>query len=242
MRVVQRPASPAAFAVAAAEVITEHLQVKPQSALALPTGNTPLGLYAELARRFRSGALDLRHAYLFNLDEYAGVTRDDPHSYAAFIERYLLAPLNFSADKVRLLMGDAADLERECRSYDAAIAAREGIDLCVLGLGTNGHIAFNEPGTDWNLGTHIVQLSAETRATHAAQTADEWRIPTWGITMGIRTILKARAILLLIAGTGKDAAKRALYQEQVDERFPVTCLANHPDLTVIELCEPAERR
>ena len=242
MHVVRRLPTAAAFAGAAAEVIVKQIEIKPHSVLAAPTGNTPLGLYAELARRSVAAAFDLRQAYVFNLDEYVGLTRADSHSYAAYMDRHLVAPLDLSFENVRLLRGDAADLEQQCRAYDAAIAARGGIDLCILGLGVNGHVAFNEPGTDWNLTTHVVRLSAATRAAHAAQTADRWRIPPWGITVGIRTILEARAILLLIAGEGKEAAKRALYQDQVDARFPVTCLTNHPNLTIIELCGREESR
>ncbi|MDB6086284.1 MAG: glucosamine-6-phosphate deaminase [Gammaproteobacteria bacterium] len=242
MRVIERLPTPAALAVAAADVIARQLQFKPGSALALPTGNTPIGLYAELVRRHRAGHIDLSQAHLFNLDEYAGLSRQNARSYAAFIDRHLAEPLSLPPDRTRLLRGDASDLELECRSYDAAIAARGGIDLCVLGLGINGHIAFNEPGAAWNLTTHVVRLSATTRATHAAQSADHWQIPVWGISMGIRTILAARAVLLLVAGGGKDAAKDALNRNRIDENFPVTCLTDHPNLTVIELCARAELR
>jgi glucosamine-6-phosphate deaminase len=241
MRVIGRPTSPAAFAAAAADVLERQLRGKPRSVLALPTGNTPLGLYAELARRAQAAALDVGEAAIFNLDEYVGLGRHHARSYAAFIDRHVARPWRLAPRQLRLLRGDAANLEHECHAYDAAIAARGGVDLSVLGLGVNGHVAFNEPFTDADQTTHVVQLSAQTRAVHAAQSADPWPVPVWGITMGLRTILESRAILLLIAGPGKEAAAAALSRGEIDERYPVTHLVRHPDVAVIELCEPAAR-
>ena len=242
MRVVERPTTAAAFARAAADIVAAQLQRKPQSVLALPTGNTPLGLYAELAQRASCAALDMSGSFVFNLDEYVGLSSQDPHSYAAFLQLRLIAPLGLGGDQVRLLRGNAPDLERECAAYDAAIADRGGLDLCVLGLGVNGHVAFNEPGADWNLTTHVTRLSSATRAAHERQAFTPWPIPVWGVTMGIRSILEARSILLLIAGDGKEGAKEALYRGKPDRDFPVTCLADHPGLTIIELCAPEGSR
>ena len=236
MRVVST-ATPQAFACAAADWIGAHLHHSPQPVLALPTGNTPLGLYGELIARSNAGSLNLKAARIFNLDEYVGVTRFDPHSYAAFLERHLFAPLQLDAGHIRLLQGDAADLQAECRAYDLAIKKCGGIDLCILGLGVNGHIGFNEPGSEWDTRTHVVQLSP---ATRAAQKQDgSWDIPARGITMGIKTMLEARRVLLLIAGNGKEAARRAFYGGVADRTWPVTSLLAHPDLSVIELSASA---
>ncbi len=242
MRIIRRTDTAAAFSTAAADVIAAALDDNPRSVLALPTGNTPIGPYAELVRRSQAGQLSLADTFLFNLDEYVGLGASDPHSYASFLERHLIAPLALQAGQVRLLRGDAADPLQECRSYDDALAAAGGIDLCVLGLGVNGHVAFNEPGSDWELSTHIVQLSDVTRATHAAQAANPWQVPARGLTMGIRSILDSRSVLLLIAGGGKELAKEALYRGEADPNFPVTCLLSHPGLTIIELCAPADSR
>jgi glucosamine-6-phosphate deaminase len=189
--------------------------------------------------------LNLGGARIFNLDEYCGLPHADPHSYAAFLHRHLIAPLHLAPDRVRLLRGDAADLQDECRRYDAALAACGGIDLCVLGLGVNGHIAFNEPGSLWNQRTHVVQLSPATRASHTLasreqQAADPWQIPTCGITMGIGSLLESRHILLLIAGPHKRAARAALFRGIEDLDWPVTSLLKHASLTIIELCAPAD--
>jgi glucosamine-6-phosphate deaminase len=123
-----------AFAGAAADFIADRLRREPQSVLALPTGKTPLGLYAELVHRSRQGAVNLMQAQIFNLDEYCGLPPADPHSYAAFLHRHLIAPLKLVPERVRLLRGDAADLEAECGRYDAALSESRGVDLCILGL------------------------------------------------------------------------------------------------------------
>ena len=237
MRVIGR-ATPPAFASAAADWVCEHLLEKPGSVLALPTGNTPLGLYSELTDRSRAGMVNLNAVQVFNLDEYCGLPPSDPHSYAAFVHQHLIAPAGLAAAQVRLLKGDAADIQAECRAYDAAVSACGGVDLCVLGLGVNGHVAFNEPGSTWDLRTHVVHLSHATRAAHERQASVPWNIPAWGITMGIKTLLEARHILLLIAGTHKETARAALYAGVADKDWPVTSLLAHPSLTLIELCEP----
>lgn len=241
MRVINA-ATPSALAHAAADWTCERLRDRPQSVLALPTGNTPLGLYAELVARVRAGSAKLDAARIFNLDEYCGVAPSDPHSYAAFLTRCLIAPAGIGADRVRLLRGDAADMDAECRSYDEALAACGGIDLCILGLGVNGHIAFNEPGSAWDLTTHVVHLSHATRAAHEREAQVPWEIPGRGLTMGIKTLLQSRHILLLIAGERKEAARAALYAGAADSDWPVTSLLGHPGLSVIELCAPAASR
>jgi glucosamine-6-phosphate deaminase len=235
-------ATPRALAAAAADWMCGHLRGQPQSVLALPTGSTPLGLYAELTARSKAGTVSLDAVRIFNLDEYCGLPQSDPHSYAAFLHRHLIAPAGIAARQVRLLRGDAADMDAECRAYDAALADCGGIDLCVLGLGVNGHVAFNEPGSPWDLGTHVVHLSLATRAAHERQAQTPWRIPAWGVTMGIKTLLQSRHVLLLIAGEGKEAARAAVHAGVADVSWPVTSLALHPGLTVIELCAPAESR
>lgn len=229
-----------AFARAAADFVADQLRQNPRLVLALPSGNTPLGPYAEIVKRCKSGLMSLAEARIFNLDEYCGLANGDPRSYAAFVHEHLLAPLGLSSDRVRLLRGDAADLEAECRNYDAALAACGGIDVCVLGLGINGHIAFNEPGSSWDQRTHIVRLAQSTLKAHAGQAFSQWQIPTHGITMGIRTLLEARHVLLLIAGAHKRAARAALERGVQDLDWPVTSLLEHPSVTIIELCAPAD--
>ena len=241
MRII-KSATAHAQACAAADWVCGHLLANPRSVLALPTGTTPLGLYSELINRARDGSADFRAATLFNLDEYCGLAPSDPRSYAAFLQQRLITPLGLTPGQVRLLRGDAADMEAECRDYDAALHRCNGIDLCVLGLGVNGHIAFNEPGSPWNLRTHVVPLSSTTRAAHRRQALTPWNIPDCGVTMGIGTLLESRHVLLLIAGRDKAAARAAVFAGAADPLWPVTSLLAHPDLTVIELCEPEGHR
>jgi glucosamine-6-phosphate deaminase len=188
------------------------------------------------------GAVSFDRAKIFNLDEYCGLPAWDEHSYAAFMQRHLVAPLGLSEAQVRLLQGDAADMDAECRAFDAALSAAGGIDLCVLGLGVNGHVAFNEPGSPWDSTTHVVHLSRATRAAQEQQARERWGIPACGVTMGIKTLLESRHILLLIAGSGKESARAALYAGAADRGWPVTSLIAHPRITVIDSCGSAARR
>ena len=217
----------------AAAVVGALLATQPQAALALPTGHTPLGLYARLAATVRSGALQMAQARYFNLDDYIGVAPDHPLSYATYMRQNVLEAIGIPASRMRLLRPDAPDLQAECRDFEAEIAQSGGLDLAILGLGNNGHIAFNEPGAPWDGRTQVVQLDAATRAQHRGQIGEGWDIPEQGITMGIATIRAARAVLLLVAGAAKAPALAALLRGVPDPRWPVTSLLGHPRLQVL---------
>lgn len=237
-----RVRTPIELACAAADLVGAQLESNPRAVLALPTGSTPLGLYAELVRRARSGAARLAQARIFDLDEYCGLPPDDPSSYAAFIRNHLQLPLSLDDRRVRLFRGNAPDFAAECGEYERAIANQGGIDLCVLGLGENGHVAFNEPGSPWTARTRVVELSASTRARIEADASGPRPVPTHGMTVGIQNLLEARQALLLIAGPGKLAAKAALARGIEDPAWPVTSLLRHPSATVIELDETGRCR
>ena len=227
------------FAHHSADWLVEKVQRNSHSVMLLPTGRSPMGLYRECVRRVRCAELSLKQVSLFNLDEYSGLSRTDAHSYAAFLHEHLIAPAGIAAGQVRLLRGDAPDPQSECQAYDRSLLERGGVDVCILGLGANGHIAFNEPGVSWGLRTHLAQLSLETRTAHAHQQGAGWLVPTHALTVGIQTIQDSRSILLLVRGAVKAAALRALRSNVADTDWPVTSLVGHSDLTVIELCEPA---
>lgn len=218
---------------AAADVLSAVLVPKPSAVIALPTGRTPLGLYACLRNRQQRGRVDCRTARYFNLDEFEGKGPKDEGSYAAFLFRHVFEPLGVPTSHVRLLKGDAADIDAECKAYEAAIVAAGGLDLAILGLGRNGHIAFNEPGDDWDLGTHRVALTGMTREAQGGIYACAADVPTHGLTMGVSTLLSARKLLLLVSGAGKETALRALLSGRPDPACPVTALVGHPDLTVL---------
>jgi glucosamine-6-phosphate deaminase len=222
-----------AFADSAAAHVAGILAEKPSAVVALPTGTTPLGLYGRLLALARSGSVALAAARYFNLDEYVGIAPADPHSFAAFLRRHFLDPADIPSDHIRTLRGDAADIAAEAAAHDAAVAAQGGLDLAILGLGGNGHIAFNEPGADWSAGTHVVPLTLETRIANAAYFADDFTVPTHGVTMGIGMIRAARRVLLLVSGLAKADALAALLAGRPDPDWPVTALCGHPGLTVV---------
>lgn len=222
------------FSRTAADKVLEALARKPDLTVALPTGRTPLGLYAQLRARAATGQASFDRARWFDLDEYVGLDSQHPLSYARFIRTQLLAEIGVSDDHVRLLRGDASDPESECRDYDRAIAAAGGLDLAILGLGANGHIAFNEPGSDWHRTTHVTELTEQTRVANSRGLSDgESVIPRFGMTMGIGTLREARRILLLVSGEEKRAALQVLRTGTRDRNWPVTSLLRHPELTVI---------
>lgn len=217
----------------AAEVVANLLERKPDAAIALPTGTTPLGLYRCLVAQHQAGRLTCASARFFNLDEFAGKSQHDPRSYGGFLWSNLFVPLGVRSEQVRLLQGDAPDPVAECRSFERAIAAAGELDLAILGLGLNGHVAFNEPGSDWTAPTRPVVLAEETRSAQSTLYPDPTEVPQQGLTMGIPTIMAARAILLLVSGTGKDAAFAAILRNRPDPAWPATAILDHPNLTVL---------
>jgi glucosamine-6-phosphate deaminase len=225
--------SPEEMAEAAAREFLEVLKRKPEASIALPTGNSPLILYGRLAELRREGRFSCDHARFFNLDEFVGKSAEDAQSYAAFLWRHAFHPLEVSPGQVRLLRGDAADPQAECKAFEQAIADAGGIDLAILGLGANGHIAFNEPGSSWDSETHETVLTPESRRGQLGLFASEAEVPPHAITMGVKTIRSARQILLLVSGWAKTEALAALLRKQPDPQWPVTALLRHPNLTVL---------
>lgn len=219
------------FNTAAADQVLESLAGKPDLTVALPTGRTPLGLYSLLRARAARDRAVFSRARWFDLDEYLGLGADHPLSYARFLREHLLDGIGARESQIRLLRGDAPEPVMECQSYDDAIAAAGGIDLAILGLGANGHIAFNEPGSSWERTTHVAELAAQTRSVNSEIANDP--VPSSGLTMGIGTLRQARRILLLVSGESKREALRALRLGIPDRHWPVTSLSGHPCLTVI---------
>jgi glucosamine-6-phosphate deaminase len=217
----------------AAEQVARLLRGKPRATVALPTGATPRGMYERLVALHRAGECSCREAHFFNLDEFVGLGPDHPFSYAAYLRQYFLEQVDADPARVRLLRGDAPDLDAECRTYDRAIDAAGGLDLVILGLGRNGHVAFNEPGGDWESVTHRIALSDSTLSAQRQQFPADQQVPRLGLTMGMRTIRAARAILLLVAGEGKAGGLTALRAGRRDPLWPVTGLLGHEDLVVL---------
>jgi len=223
---------PQELARQAADHVADWLRRKPQASIALPTGQTPVALYRELVARNRAGELSFAAAHLFNLDEYLGLPQDHPSSYAAFLNDNLIHHIDVDPMRVRLLNGMAADPMEECRAHDRALAATGGLDLAILGLGVNGHIAFNEPGSSWTSHGRVVDLVDATLSRHREQTGLS-NLPDRGLTMGIATLTAAHSVLLLATGSGKGDAMAAILRGEPDPLWPVTSLLGHPDCLVL---------
>jgi len=225
--------TPEEAAQAAAQFVIDRINAKPNAVLGLPTGGTPLGMYAELAKAVREKRVDMGAITTFNLDEYCGLPASDPQSYFTFMNTNFYVPCAVAPSQTHIPNGGAPDPDAEARAYDTAIRAAGGIDLQVLGIGHNGHIGFNEPGTPPDARTHTVLLTEKTRHANARffNTIDD--VPTRAITMGIGTILEARELLLLANGADKADILAAALQGPLTPDNPASFLQTHPRLTVI---------
>ncbi|MGE6515057.1 glucosamine-6-phosphate deaminase [Lysinibacillus sphaericus] len=217
----------------AANIFTEQLKVTPASILGLATGGSPVGMYKELVKRQQAGDFSFKDIKTFNLDEYVGLDQSSPASYWTFMHENLFNHVDINEENIHLPNGKVVDLAAECVAYDARIADAGGIDLQLLGIGVNGHIGFNEPGTPFASLTHIVELTASTRTENAIYFDDPADVPTQAITMGIQSIMNAKAIVLIAFGEKKLEAIEKLQSGVVTEEFPASQLLNHPNVTVI---------
>jgi glucosamine-6-phosphate deaminase len=214
--------------------IAGALRRTPRLVLGLPTGRTPVALYRELVRLAREGRVDFSQATTFNLDEFLGIPPTAPGSYRQFMDAHLFRHVNIDPARVHVLDGSAPDPEGECARYEQAILSAGGIDLQVLGIGRNGHIGFNEPAPALAARTHRVQLLAESRASNADLFGgDVEQVPREALSMGMATILHARAIVLVATGGAKASCVRAMVAGPLTTRLPASFLQVHPDVTVM---------
>ena len=217
----------------AAYVVAGQVLSKPRSVLGLATGETPLGLYRELVRFFQEGDLDFSDVVTFNLDEYLGLPRHDPHSYAWYMEEHLFRFVNVAPERRHIPDGTAADPGAECLRYERTLEAAGGVDLQILGLGRDGHIGFNEPDVKFEKGTHVVELAESTIQANARFFPSPDQVPTRALSMGIKTIMSAKRILLLASGKEKANAIAAAVRGPVTPDLPASVLQLHPDATFV---------
>ncbi|MUL80642.1 MULTISPECIES: glucosamine-6-phosphate deaminase [unclassified Mycolicibacterium] len=217
---------------AAADAVLDRLPTR-RPKLGIATGGTPIPLYRELARRARSAEIDLRTAFLIALDEYVGIGADDPRSYAAYVRREVAAPLGIEGRNILVPDGLAADPDAEAAAFEDHIVAVGGVDVQVAGIGSNGHLAFNEPGSELMSTTRAVTLSAQTRNDNARFFGADSEVPRQAITQGLGTIFRARSIVLLANGAAKAAALAAALGGPVCTAVPASVLQRHPAVTVI---------
>ncbi|XJZ26446.1 glucosamine-6-phosphate deaminase [Bacillota bacterium Lsc_1132] len=217
----------------AAELIIEKVRINPMLHLGLATGGTPIGTYAKLIEDHQKNGTSYRNTITFNLDEYIGLSGNHPNSYRYYMDHQLFHFIDIIKSNTHIPNGDAIDIEKECLRYEQLIGDEGGIDLQILGIGSNGHIGFNEPGTSFASTTHIVQLASSTIKANARFFYRLEEVPTKAITMGISTIMKSKEILLLVSGNTKKAALKRLLEGEITESFPASVLKNHPCVTII---------
>ena len=230
--VVESLASPSQVAARASEVIASLVQSTPSPVIGLATGSTPIDTYARLVERHRKG-LSFADVTTFNLDEYIGLSPDHPQSYHTYMSAHLFASIDLNPEQANIPAGDADDLEAECSRYEQAIADAGGVDLWLLGIGSNGHIAFNEPGCAPDSRTRVVDLAPETITANSRYFDSIEDVPPRAITAGIATILSARRILLLAFGASKAEPICEALAGPVSSDCPASFLQNHPDCTFV---------
>lgn len=217
----------------AADILISKLHEKPNMNLGLATGGTPKGLYDRLIQDHKENGTSYKHVTSFNLDEYVGMKPQDPNSYHYYMADALFNHIDINVSNTHVPNGLADTPEEECRRYDEMIQNHGGIDLQILGIGQNGHIGFNEPGTSFNSPTHIVTLEESTRKANARYFNSLDEVPTQAITMGIESIMKSKEILLLISGEAKAEAMYQLLNGEITEDFPASILKKHHCVTII---------
>ena len=225
---------PARLAHVAADAIAALLAGTPDATLGLATGSSPLAVYDELAARCSRGEVSFARARAFTLDEYVGLPADHPERYRTVIDRDVVSRVDFAPGAVAGPDGLAGDIPAACAAYERSIADSGGVDLQILGIGSDGHIAFNEPGSSFASRTRIKTLTRQTRADNARFFGgDVDAVPTHCLTQGLGTIMEARHVVLLATGQGKAEAVHQLVEGAVSALWPATILQHHPHVTVL---------
>ena len=207
--------------------------IEPGKVLGLATGSTPLGLYQRMVKDHKENGTSYKQIKSFNLDEYVGLPITHPESYYAFMHRNLFDHIDIPEENTHVPSGLGEDLEAQARHYDEMIA-ESPVDVQLLGIGSDGHIAFNEPGTAFDSGTHVTDLAESTIKDNCRFfDNDITKVPTQAVTQGIGTIMKAKSILLIATGANKAQAVKDMMEGPIDEKCPASILQKHPDVTVI---------
>ena len=220
------------MSAAAADVVASKLRKKPHAVFMVPTGTTPLGMYRELVARHEGDGLSFARATFFNLDEYLGLPPDHPASYHVYMRKNFYGRVDIEPERVHVPDGFAPDPEAECGRYEQEIRAAGGVDLCVLGIGRNGHIGFNEPGASFDSRTRVVRLAESTRRVNATDFEGD-RAPERAISVGMRTISDSGEVLLLASGANKARAVAAAVGGEVSEEVPASALRRHPNVSFL---------
>ena len=221
----------------AARIIAAQVQLKPQCVLGLATGSTPVGTYKELIHFHRNEELDFSNVTTVNLDEYYGLGPEHEQSYRYFMQHNLFNYVNIPPENTHVPNGLTRDVARTCAEYDNLVASLGGTDIQLVGIGDNGHIAFNEPSAVFVADTHLVDLNEDTIRATARFFASEADVPRQAITMGMRSIFSAKLILLLASGPNKASAIAGMLKGPIDPQLPASILHLHPNVMVIAVKE-----
>lgn len=217
----------------AANILSAQVILQPASVLGLATGASPQGVYKQLVEWYKKGDIDFSEVTTINLDEYKGLGPADPQSYRHFMRENLFRHVNIRPENTYLPDGLAGDDAAECRRYDEVIARHGGVDMQLLGVGRNGHIGFNEPGEAFEKGTHLVALTESTINANKRFFDKEEQVPCYAFTMGIRSIMQARHILLIVSGKDKAEIINRAFNGQVTPHVPASVLQLHNNVTVV---------
>ena len=202
--------------------------------LGLPTGSTPLGVYKNLIASYKEKKISFANTASFNMDEYLGLPADHPQSYRKFMDDNLFKAIDIPYEKTHVLNGMAKDPDKECRAYEESIKAFGGVEFFMGGIGGDGHIAFNEPGSSLNSRTRVKTLTAETRVANARFFGgDPEKVPAKALTVGIGTVMDAREVLILVSGRQKARALQAAVEGAVSHWCPLSCLQLHPKAIIV---------
>ncbi len=218
------------------EIIKEAVTSNPKAVLGLATGSTPIGLYKEMIKDFKENGTSYKEVSAMNLDEYMGLGKDHVQSYAYFMRDNLFDHIDIKLENTFIENGKAADAEAECARYNALLAEKAR-DVQILGIGSNGHIAFNEPGTSFDSVTHVVDLTESTIKDNSRLFASIDEVPRKAFTMGLSNIMESKKIVILANGENKAKAVYGLVKGEVTENVPASILQNHADCTLI--CDEA---
>ncbi len=217
----------------AANIISAQIMMKPDCTLGLATGSTPVGTYEKLVERYEKGDLDFSQVTSVNLDEYKGLDRENDQSYYYFMHQHLFSHVNIDLKNTHLPDGTEPDSEKECARYDELIRSLGGVDLQLLGLGHNGHIGFNEPAEAFAKGTNCVDLQESTIEANKRFFASADDVPRQAYTMGIKTIMSAKKVLVVVSGEDKADIVAKAFFGPVTPEVPASVLQLHNDVTVV---------
>ncbi len=216
----------------AADIFVEAIKANPEIILGLATGSSPIGIYKNLIKNYEEGNISFKNVRSYNLDEYVGISRENDQSYYYFMHDNLFNHVDMNEENVHVPYAYEGKYQESCKAYTDELK-KVSVDIQLLGIGANGHIGFNEPGTSFDQETFIVELTEKTREDNKRFFASIDDVPTHAITMGIADIMRAKKIVLIACGENKAEAVKMLLSEQVTTDFPASALHNHNDVVVV---------